>query len=1154
MKVKLFLLHAFFFCGFVANAGHWFVNATIGDDTYDGSSPLIGSGLVGPKKSISNALMNASGYDTIFISDGLYAENLFLDKPIVILGNNWGINPLTQTRSAETQIVPVSTQVGSGISGNSLIEIASCCVVLDGMLISGNSPNIFTPVAKYNLEYESSYGIAGRGAYDNLSLVNLIISNFSIAAIHLSSGIFTAKDNMIKNCKIAGGDQNSTGIMLSENFYSNISLSKIDSCDKGLVFENFSDKNQKTFFVSYMNIRAEKLGVSIKDFTGNTDSIIVEYNVIYPLSASSGFRGLSSSDNSSIGYLSFNNNQLIDCFNGIYLANFFDKFETRITSNSFNLGGTGLYIDQSLITPTTDLYLDGNTFTNLGGQGIYSTVEGDLITLNLNNTLIQNCNDGIILIGNSNANLGNTQFDNISNFYLYLDSTLSGLRPINTMDGTNAFFDGVQGNSLSVNQAKLVENKIHHYLDQPGMAWVLYKTDYLFVTSVDGNNSLGRAIKVAASGWNIYLSNVLNTETAEVDKGLHLFSEKSTIGKLVMSTLNEDLYLHGTLNLSSGLVLFSGIIETGPTDTLNVTRSKSMTVLDPGSATSYVRGQLFIKYSSFVANDVIKDIIPIGVGDDYRPAYVHAIWTSGLNPFTAGFNHLYGKAPIGTLPSNITHISDIRFWEINNPENKPLFSIQAVGFFYDTLVMNDYVNDPANLRVIYSDGSNVLNLGGSGTVPKSGSLLSASGNPGYGIYTFGNFLGGNNTLSANRPIAVCNTFGHCTNDSILFTGINSSSEWPIQSYKWDIQGPSTVASPEVSSSIKKKIAVPGNYLVTLIIRNSNGFEDTTSQLLKIDDIPKVNFAVDTPCFPNPISFVNKSLVPPTDFILESRWKLDTFNYTGNSVSFTPLIAGSLSGKLKIMLNTGCSDTLNFNFISPTRPIFKLNPNGTKDLCDGDSLKVKVTSSTGKKIWNDGNTYDSLLLKTATFKRGINYASNQCFASDSIKITILERPSADAGPPQLTLPGKAVVIKGQSNGMVEWIPETWLNDATITTPTCRPLSTTKYTLRAYNKLGCESTDTVSIFVNTEDISNFPNLLTPNGDGHNDLWVLSNIPDPQNHKVYVFNRESQLIYSSNSYNNAWDGKRDTDYVPDGYYVYVIENNISGKVYSGILNILR
>ncbi len=76
---------------------------------------------------------------------------------------------------------------------------------------------------------------------------------------------------------------------------------------------------------------------------------------------------------------------------------------------------------------------------------------------------------------------------------------------------------------------------------------------------------------------------------------------------------------------------------------------------------------------------------------------------------------------------------------------------------------------------------------------------------------------------------------------------------------------------------------------------------------------------------------------------------------------------------------------------------------------------------------------------------------------------------------------------------------------------------------------------------------PNGLSPNGDGFNDTWELSNLDIKQ---VKIYNRYGTEIYSKRNYKNEWDGTSKGNKLPSGTYYYVIwfTNNSSktGWVY--------
>ncbi len=81
----------------------------------------------------------------------------------------------------------------------------------------------------------------------------------------------------------------------------------------------------------------------------------------------------------------------------------------------------------------------------------------------------------------------------------------------------------------------------------------------------------------------------------------------------------------------------------------------------------------------------------------------------------------------------------------------------------------------------------------------------------------------------------------------------------------------------------------------------------------------------------------------------------------------------------------------------------------------------------------------------------------------------------------------------------------------------------------------------------------NLFTPNGDGYNDLWIVNdpNIIPP--FKVNVYNRSGNQVYSSNNYQNTWDGQYNENPLPQATYYYIIED-AAEIIFKGAITIIR
>jgi gliding motility-associated-like protein len=82
--------------------------------------------------------------------------------------------------------------------------------------------------------------------------------------------------------------------------------------------------------------------------------------------------------------------------------------------------------------------------------------------------------------------------------------------------------------------------------------------------------------------------------------------------------------------------------------------------------------------------------------------------------------------------------------------------------------------------------------------------------------------------------------------------------------------------------------------------------------------------------------------------------------------------------------------------------------------------------------------------------------------------------------------------------------------------------------------------------------FPNVITPNGDGVNDFFEIQKLP--VNSEVIILNRWGNIVFSATNYQNNWDGK-DTSgkNLVEGVYVYKFKTK-EGKVGHGFVHLVR
>jgi len=89
------------------------------------------------------------------------------------------------------------------------------------------------------------------------------------------------------------------------------------------------------------------------------------------------------------------------------------------------------------------------------------------------------------------------------------------------------------------------------------------------------------------------------------------------------------------------------------------------------------------------------------------------------------------------------------------------------------------------------------------------------------------------------------------------------------------------------------------------------------------------------------------------------------------------------------------------------------------------------------------------------------------------------------------------------------------------------------LIATSDKGCIDSVMREVRVIVDEIE-IPNIITPNGDGVNDKFVIKNIERVESSTLRIYNRWGTKIYEASPYKNDWDGEG----APDGVYYYELD----------------
>lgn len=139
----------------------------------------------------------------------------------------------------------------------------------------------------------------------------------------------------------------------------------------------------------------------------------------------------------------------------------------------------------------------------------------------------------------------------------------------------------------------------------------------------------------------------------------------------------------------------------------------------------------------------------------------------------------------------------------------------------------------------------------------------------------------------------------------------------------------------------------------------------------------------------------------------------------------------------------------------------------------------------------------------------------------------------------------------------WSPTTGLNCFDCSAPTATPYNDIEYTLTVFYLKKCSAEQTVNVYVGDGNKFFIPNLISPNGDGANDVWEIYGY-DLQTVRATIFNRWGEKIFDSDgSQFSGWDGTYKGVKQEPGIYTYYIKAiYLNGKVVekAGTITLVR
>ncbi|NDC42410.1 MAG: hypothetical protein EBZ77_12825, partial [Chitinophagia bacterium] len=244
-------------------------------------------------------------------------------------------------------------------------------------------------------------------------------------------------------------------------------------------------------------------------------------------------------------------------------------------------------------------------------------------------------------------------------------------------------------------------------------------------------------------------------------------------------------------------------------------------------------------------------------------------------------------------------------------------------------------------------------------------------------------------------------------------------------------------------------------------------------------------------------------------------------------------------------------------------------------CTRDTVLFNNLSQyTDRDVWNFGDGtvtstdvnpvhYYPTVYQPTSYTVKLTGYNSLCFADSTTKVVTLQ-PTPHifdlygVTPDQSIAFGTSVQLNAEGATLYYWKPNDGsLTNPNINNPVATPIDSTTYTVYGYNFDGCLDSADVHINVLHDNPEFIPTAFTPNNDGHNDVFRVTNWRYGKLVEMSVYNRWGQMVFHTTDMNKGWDGTFDGEPQDMNVYNYVIiiaGSDGGNKMYKGNVTLIR
>ncbi|TCD10570.1 T9SS type B sorting domain-containing protein [Pedobacter frigidisoli] len=151
-------------------------------------------------------------------------------------------------------------------------------------------------------------------------------------------------------------------------------------------------------------------------------------------------------------------------------------------------------------------------------------------------------------------------------------------------------------------------------------------------------------------------------------------------------------------------------------------------------------------------------------------------------------------------------------------------------------------------------------------------------------------------------------------------------------------------------------------------------------------------------------------------------------------------------------------------------------------------------------------------------------------------------------------GDAIILSATGGTQYSWTGAEITGGQTTAAAIIRPKQSGTYKVTVTNASGCVSDQSITITVIDDYKLEASTVVTPNGDGYNDKFIIKNIDYYPNNTLKIFDKAGRILYTKHTYANDWDGTVNGSPLSEGTYYYIIDLGTGIGTFKGFINIIR